>query len=124
MKSALNKKTYKINDAFTGVIRQQSFSRRFLVADVTVIAIVFFLNADFVVVALIVIGIFFPCIMRLPPAIPEFFRSKTGIAQRQARGHIAVVLNETGLQHQQIKGIFAPGWQGAIPGCHHHNIKR
>ena len=70
MKNALNTKIYKINDAFT--IRGQSFSRRFLIAHVTVIAIVFVVNAEPVVVALIVVGIFFPCIMRLPLAIPEF----------------------------------------------------
>ena len=51
---------------------RQSFSRPFLIADVTVIAIVFFVNADFVVVALIVIGISFPSILHLPPAIPDF----------------------------------------------------
>ena len=72
MKSALNTKTYKINDAFTGAIRRPSFSQRFLVADVPVIAIAFFVNADFVVVALVFVGIFFPCIMHLPPAISEF----------------------------------------------------
>ena len=83
MKSALNTKTYKINDAFT--IRRQSISRRFLVANVTVIAIVFFVNADPVVVALIVIGIFFPCIMRLPPAIPSF-RSKKGYRPEAGAG--------------------------------------
>ena len=107
MKSVLNTKTYKINDAFTGAIRRQSFSRRFIVADVTVIAIVFFVNADFIVVALIVSVIFFPCIMRLPPAIPEVSVEKRVSRRGRRRGHIAVVLTKMGLQHQQIKGIFA-----------------
>ena len=112
MKSTLNTKTYKINDAFTGAIRRQSFSRGFLVADVTVIAFVCFVNADFVIVALIVIGIL-PCIMRLPTAIPEFSVKKRVSPRGRRGGHIAVVLTRTCLQHQQIERIFA--WVGEEP---------
>ena len=108
MKCALNTKSYKMNDTFTGAIRWQSFSQRFLVPDVTVIAIAFLVNAHFVVVALIVVLIFFPCIMRLPPAIPQFFGRKKGIAQRQAQGSYCGRPDPTGLQHQQIKGSL-PG---------------
>ena len=107
MKSALNTKTYKINEALTGAIRRQRFSRRFLVAEVTVIAIAFFVNADFVVVAVIVVGIFFPCIMRLPPAIPEFSVEKRILPRGRRGGHIAVVLTQTSLRPQQIKGVIA-----------------
>ena len=104
MKNTLNTKTYKINNVFT--IRRQSFSRRFLIADVTVITIVFVVNAEPVIVALIVVGIFFPCIMRLPLAIPEFSVEKRLSPRDRRGGQIAVVRTQTGVEHQQIKGIF------------------
>ena len=112
MKSALNNtKTYNIGGASTGAIRRLSFSRRFLVAVVTVVTIiVFFVNADDVVVAqaLIVVGIFFPCIVHLLRAISEFSVEKMVSPRGRRGGHIAVpVLTQMGLQHQQIKGIFA-----------------
>ena len=120
MKSALNNtKTYNMGGASPGAIRWLSFSRRFLVNVVTVVTIiVFFVNADDVVMAqvLIVVGILFPCIVDLPPAIPDFSVEKRVSPRGRRGGHIAVpVLTQTGLQHQQIKGIFARVGQEPCP---------
>ena len=113
MKSALNNtEAYGVGVASVWVIRRLSFSRRFLVAVVTVVTImVFFVNADHVVMAqaLIVVGIFFPCIMHLSRAITEFSVEKGYHPEADAGSHRGSRPDPNGPPAPADQGDLCPG---------------